>query len=113
MAACKSPILSQIASHFLRNKRISIFFFIILDSLGYILHDITIQFGVLCLTREQRGYAVTAEGKKRQTLEFNLEASSVNSNIVFIISCSAILPELVTVTFIGIRSSNFFTCGYS
>jgi len=51
--------------------------------------------------------------EKRQTLEFNLEAASVNSNIFFIISGSAILPELVTVTFIGIRSSNFFTRGYS
>jgi len=80
MAACKSPILSQIASHYLRNKRIPINFFIILDSLGYTLHVISIQFGVLCLTSEQRGYAVTAQGKKRQTLEF-LEAASVNSNI--------------------------------
>jgi len=88
-------------------------FFIILDSLGYTLHVISIQFGVLCLTSEQRGYALTAQGKKRQTLEFNLEAASVNSNIFFIISCSAILPELVTVTFIDIRPSNFVSRGYS
>jgi len=83
----------------------------ILDSLAleYSLHDITLQFGVLCLTSEQRGYAVTAQVKKRQTLEFNLEAARVNSNIFFMICGSAILPELVTVTFTGIRSSNFFT----
>jgi len=36
--------------------------------------------------------------EKRQTLEFNLEAASVNSNIFFMISGSAILSELVTVT---------------
>jgi len=29
------------------------------------------------------------------------------------ISRSAIFPELVTVTFIGIRPTNFFTRGYS
>jgi len=51
------------------------------DSLEYILHVIIIQFGVLCVTSEQRGYAVTAQVKKRITLEFNLEAASVNSNI--------------------------------
>jgi len=51
--------------------------------------------------------------EKRQTLEFNLEAASVNSNIIFMISASAILPELVTVTFIGIRSSSFYSRGYS
>jgi len=42
-----------------------------------------------------------------------LKAASVNSNIVFMISGSAVLSELVTVTFTGIRSSNFFTRGYS
>jgi len=88
-------------------------FFMICDSLEYTLHVIIIQFGVLCFTSEQRGYAVTAQVKKRQTLEFILEAASVNSNIVFMISGSAILPELVTVTFIGIRSSNLFTRGHS
>jgi len=36
----------------------------ILDSLEYTLHVITIQIGVLCVTREQRGYAVTAQVKK-------------------------------------------------
>jgi len=51
--------------------------------------------------------------KKRQTLEFNLEAANVNTNIFFTDSGSAIIPELVTVTFIGIRSSNFFTRGSS
>jgi len=81
MAACKSPILSQIASHFLYAIKEYHFFLIILDSLGYTLHVITIRFGVICLTSEQRGYAVIAQGKKRQTLEFNLEAASVNSNI--------------------------------
>jgi len=47
----------------------------ILDSLEYTLHVITIQFGVLCLTSAQRG--------KMQTLELNLDAASVrvNSNI--------------------------------
>jgi len=45
--------------------------------------------------------------EKRQTLEFNLEAASVNSNIFLW------FPELVTVTFIGIRSSQFFIRGYS
>jgi len=69
----------------------------IMDSLEYTLHVITIQFGVLCVTSE----------------EFNLEAANVNSNIYFTISGSAIFPELVTVTFIGISSSNFFTRGYS
>jgi len=49
----------------------------VLDSLEYTLHVITIQFGVLCVTSEQRGYA----SEKRQTLEFILEAASVNSNI--------------------------------
>jgi len=38
----------------------------ILDSLEYTLHVITIQFGVLCVTSEQRGYAVTAKVKKGQ-----------------------------------------------
>jgi len=74
---------------------------------------ITIQFVVLCVTSEQRGSFVTAQVKKRQTLEFNLEAANVNSNIIFMISGRPILPELVTVTFIGIRSSNFFTRGSS
>jgi len=55
----------------------------ILDSLEYTLHVITIQFGVLCVTSEQRGYGVTAQVKKKQTLEFNLEAASVNSNIFY------------------------------
>jgi len=36
----------------------------ILDSLEYPLHVITIQCGVLCLTSEQRGYAVTAHVEK-------------------------------------------------
>jgi len=86
----------------------------ILDSLDleYTLHVITIQFGVLCVTSEQR-IRRDSPSEKRQTLEFNLEAASVNSNIFFMISGSAILLELVTVTFIGIRSSNFFTRGYS
>jgi len=53
------------------------------DSLEYTLHVITIQFGVLCVTREQRGYAVTAQVKKRQTLELNLEAANVNSYIFY------------------------------
>jgi len=57
---------------------------------------------------EQRGYAVTAQVKKRQTLEFNLKAANVSTNI-FTDSGSAIFFELVTVTFIGIRSCNFFT----
>jgi len=39
-------------------------------------------------------------------LEFNLEAASVNSNIFFIISGSAILPELGTVTFNGMASGH-------
>jgi len=55
----------------------------ILDSLKYTLHVITIQFGVLCLTSEKRGYAVTAQVNKMQTLEFNLEAARVNSNIFY------------------------------
>jgi len=33
-------------------------------ALEYTLHVINIQFGVLCLTSEQRGYAVTAQVKK-------------------------------------------------
>jgi len=57
-------------------------FFMILDSLDT-LHVITIQFGVLCVTSEQRGYAVTTQVKKRQTLEFNLEAANVKSNIFY------------------------------
>jgi len=36
----------------------------ILDSLEYTLLVIAIQFGVLCVTSEQRGYAVTAHVKK-------------------------------------------------
>jgi len=40
----------------------------------------------------------TFPSEKRQTLEFNLEAANVNSNICFMISGSAIFPELVTVT---------------
>jgi len=32
--------------------------------LEYTLYVITIQFGVLCVTSEQRGYAVTAQVKK-------------------------------------------------
>jgi len=50
--------------------------------------------------------------EKRQILELNLEVANVNSNIFYDFR-SAIFPELVTVTFIGIRSSNFFTLGYS
>jgi len=64
MAASKSPILSQIylpISYAIKEYQ----FFMILDSLEYTLHVITIQqFGVLCLTSEQRGYAVTAQVKK-------------------------------------------------
>jgi len=48
----------------------------ILDSLEYTLHVITIQFGVLCVTSEQLGYAVTAQ-------EFYLEAANVNSKFFF------------------------------
>jgi len=36
----------------------------ILDSLECTLHVITIQFGVLCLTSEQRRYAMAAQVKK-------------------------------------------------
>jgi len=44
----------------------------ILDSLAleYTLHVITIQFGVLCLTSEQRGYEVTAQVKKGKLWNF-------------------------------------------
>jgi len=52
----------------------------ILDSLEYTLHVITLQFRVLCVISEQCGYAVTAQVK---TLEFNLEAANVNSNIFY------------------------------
>jgi len=47
-----------------------------LDSRVYTIHVITIQFGVLCVTSD----AVTAQVK---TLEFNLEAANVNSNIFY------------------------------
>jgi len=49
--------------------------------------------------------------ENRQTLEFNLKAANVSTNICFTDSGTTIFPELVTVTFIGIRSSNFFTRG--
>jgi len=78
----------------------------ILDSLEYILHVITNNHTIWSFMRDQRGYAVTAQMKKMQTLEFNLEAANVNSNF-FMIFGSAMFLELVTVTFIGIRSSNF------
>jgi len=39
-------------------------FFMISDSLESTLHVITIQFGVLCVTSKQCGYAVTAQKKK-------------------------------------------------
>jgi len=72
-------------SYFITNLPISyaIKEFMILDSLESTLHVITIQFGVLCVTSEQRGSSVTAQIKKRQTLEFNLEAANVNSNIFY------------------------------
>jgi len=62
----------------------------ILDSLEYTVHVMTIQFGVLCVTSEQRGYAVTAQVKKRQSSEFNLEAANVKIVKNFMNSGSAI-----------------------
>jgi len=82
------------------------------DSLEYTYHVITIQFGVLCLTREQRGSSVTAQVKKGKLWNLILKLL-VQIVTFFMISGSVILPELVTVTFIGIRSSNCFTRGYS
>jgi len=58
--------------------------FINSDSLEPTLHVITIQFRVLCLTREQRGSSVTAQVKKRLTSGFNLKAANVNTNIFFL-----------------------------
>jgi len=50
--------------------------------------------------------------EKRQTLEFDLKAANVNTFNIFTDSGSDIFPELVTVTFVGIMSSKFFTRGY-
>jgi len=48
-------------------------FFMILDGLEYTLHVMTVQFGVLCVTSEQRGYAVTAQVKKGKLWNFILK----------------------------------------
>jgi len=71
MADSNSPILSQIPYHFQRNKEYQ--FFMILDSLEYNFHVITIQIGVLCLTSEQRGYVVTAQVKKGKPWNLTLK----------------------------------------